>query len=173
MGSTRNFNSHVVVLSCTILHLLTSAVTCAPIQGCSIQGMDLRPCFKPSKEPFSINNSCCKVLNKAVKSGYNCLCLLLGASIPPDSASAISLPLSNCLISFPPLTHCQSAATFQTNMSSDAFEPSLPPHSAESGVSDHPTVGNEAGFIKISLHRTLVMSLAFQAYIVVLLDYLI
>ncbi|CAN1193098.1 hypothetical protein LINPERPRIM_LOCUS28162 [Linum perenne] len=178
MGSTKrglsNFNTHFVVASIMLFYILTSTVTSTQIQGCSIQEMDIGPCLKPSDDPFLINSSCCKLLNKVVKSGYNCLCLLLlGSSIPPLSASAISLPLSNCLISLPPLTHCQSAATFQTNMSTEALEPPPFPHSAPSGgLTDHLTTGNEAGFIKISLHRALVMSLAFQAYIM-LLNYLI
>lgn len=76
------------------------------IQGCLIQDMDLGLCLNQANINLSINSICCKVLNKVVQTGYNCLCLLVASSLPLLSAPLV-LPLSNCYISVPPLTSCR------------------------------------------------------------------
>ncbi|PNT15443.2 hypothetical protein POPTR_010G085100v4 [Populus trichocarpa] len=91
-----------------VLVILTPAVKCQ-IQGCSIQGIDLGLCFNQTSSSLSINSTCCEVLNKVIRIGYNCLCLLAASYLPPLSTSII-LPLPNCFIFVPPLTLCQVPA---------------------------------------------------------------
>ncbi|ESR33221.1 hypothetical protein CICLE_v10007005mg [Citrus x clementina] len=88
------------------LWVLTPIVN-SQIQGCSIEGIDLLQCL--NQDNSSSIDICCKSLNQVVRAGYNCLCSLLAPSIPVLS-SPLSLPLSNCLISVPPLSLCQVLA---------------------------------------------------------------
>ncbi|XP_025012752.1 uncharacterized protein LOC112534548 isoform X1 [Ricinus communis] len=99
-------------------------------QVCSIQGIDLGLCLIQRNSSFSIDGTCCEVLNKVVRAGYNCLCLLLASSFPLLN-TPISLPLSNCFIHLPPLTLCQVVAPmpimFPPNSTNQTNLPSLPP----------------------------------------------
>ncbi|KAL9410638.1 hypothetical protein AB3S75_044419 [Citrus x aurantiifolia] len=88
------------------LWVLTPIVN-SQIPGCSIEGIDLLQCL--NQDNSSSIDICCKSLNQVVRAGYNCLCSLLAPSIPVLS-SPLSLPLSNCLISVPPLSLCQVLA---------------------------------------------------------------
>ncbi|XP_058001081.1 uncharacterized protein LOC110660593 [Hevea brasiliensis] len=101
------------------------------IQGCSIQGFDMGLCLNQRNRSFSNDSTCCKVLNKAAQTGYNCLCLLVASSLPLLS-SPVSLPLSNCSISVPPLTLCKVLAplpiVFPPNGPNEPTQPSLPPN---------------------------------------------
>ncbi|CAL1396649.1 unnamed protein product [Linum trigynum] len=178
---------HLLVVT-TVVCLVTPTVMCKHNKDCSIQEMDLAPCFRLSNVPFSIEDSCCKVLNKAVKSGFDCLCLLLGSSTPPLLASALSLKLSNCLIKVPSLNHCGAVVPFQANRSTETphrklprpffLPPSPPPDNGRrnsttepppseeppSAISNRLMTANEAGSIKKSLHQILLLFFAFQAY---------
>ncbi|KAL3507872.1 hypothetical protein ACH5RR_033254 [Cinchona calisaya] len=90
----------------TILICLSCQVTNAQIQGCSLLGIDIQECMNPDGSSASME-SCCKTLNHAVQAGYYCLCLLFRSS--PLLSITLSLQLSSCYISVPPLTQCQKS----------------------------------------------------------------
>ncbi|XP_021811864.1 uncharacterized protein LOC110755029 [Prunus avium] len=81
------------------------------IPGCSMVGLDLEHCLKPSSGFISMDDTCCTALNQLVQAGYGCLCSLIATSPSlPLLGTPLSLPLSNCYISAPPLTQCQVVA---------------------------------------------------------------
>ncbi|CAN0857028.1 hypothetical protein LINGRAHAP2_LOCUS6640 [Linum grandiflorum] len=171
---------HLLLLSVTMVCLLTPTVS-SQIQGCSIQGLDIGQCFKP----VSNHESCCKVLNKAVRAGYNCLCLLLGSSDPLLSPSSLSSPLSHCSISVPSLTHChangsseapglpfspkhkasfwpQSPSNHLLNPTGDGRNTVETP--ADSADHHYLTIANVAALDKISSNEILLISIAIHAF---------
>ncbi|GAV89953.1 hypothetical protein CFOL_v3_33364 [Cephalotus follicularis] len=79
------------------------------INGCSVESIDLEQCLNQGNSLFSID-TCCKSLNQVVQAGFNCLCLLVQSSTHILS-TPLSLPLSNCHISAPPMTLCRVLAT--------------------------------------------------------------
>lgn len=91
----------------SLLLFLTFQVASAQIQGCSLLGLDIQECLDQDENSALIDN-CCEALNQAVQAGYYCLCLLLQRFSTPLQGIALSLKLSNCYISVPQLTQCQS-----------------------------------------------------------------
>ncbi|GLU08896.1 hypothetical protein SLE2022_257800 [Rubroshorea leprosula] len=76
------------------------------IQVCSMQNIDLGPCFQGNGyRP----DACCNALNQVIHTGFSCMCSLLVSSLPL-ATTPISLPLPNCYISLPPLSLCRVLA---------------------------------------------------------------
>ncbi|KAF8392379.1 hypothetical protein HHK36_022721 [Tetracentron sinense] len=96
------------------------------ILGCSIQEIDLQPCLNQGNNSM---DSCCKILNQVIKTGYNCLCSML-ASPNPLLSTPLALPFSNCYISAPPLTQCGVAARAVPPPDISKMPPQIPQPSA-------------------------------------------
>ncbi|CAN1280068.1 hypothetical protein LINPERPRIM_LOCUS17273, partial [Linum perenne] len=184
--ASSSFNWHL--LAVVMVCLLTPTAS-SQVQGCSVQGLDIGQCFKPSNGQIANKESCCKVLNEAVRAGYNCLCLLLGSSYPDLlSPSSLSSPLSHCSISVPLFTHCHVVAPLPANSSSEAHDPSFPPkhkglfwprsppyHLRNStgdrlinAVEIPPPSADEAGLTKICTHQFVLIFIVFHAYLLLL-----
>ncbi|XP_050218166.1 uncharacterized protein LOC126668948 [Mercurialis annua] len=125
MSSIKQFLIWFFIFSLSLQALTTKGQN----QVCSLEGIDLGLCLNQGNISFSIDATCCKVLNKVVRTGYNCLCLLIAQSFPLIS-TPISLPLSDCFISVPSLTLCKVVApmpiTFPQNSTNHPYQASLP-----------------------------------------------
>ncbi|KAL6970442.1 hypothetical protein U1Q18_030142 [Sarracenia purpurea var. burkii] len=88
-------------VSAFLLLLLLPKMVKTQMEGCSIAGLKLDRCLGPG----SID-SCCGALNEAVRVGFYCLCSLLASSNSPLLSTPLSLPLSDCNLSTPPLAEC-------------------------------------------------------------------
>ncbi|KAL7081113.1 hypothetical protein ACP275_14G019100 [Erythranthe tilingii] len=109
------------IIQTTIVVSVSSSTTLNyRVEGCSLVGIDLQNCLVPNPKTI---DSCCTVLNQAIKAGYYCICSLLSLSNNnnnnyyyyynnyynnnyPFIANEIALSFSNCYLSLPPLTHC-------------------------------------------------------------------
>ncbi|KAM7259345.1 hypothetical protein ACFE04_015086 [Oxalis oulophora] len=107
------------VIAFTFCALIIIPEVKSQTNGCSVEGIEIQKCFgQGDVSNFSIDSSCCKILNQAVRTGFSCLCLLVTSSIPLLS-TPIALPLANCYISAPPLSLCHELAPMPVE---------LPPH---------------------------------------------
>ncbi|KAL8026315.1 hypothetical protein ABFX02_14G018600 [Erythranthe guttata] len=67
------------IIQTTIVVSVSSSTTTLNyrVEGCSLVGIDLQNCLVPNPKTI---DSCCTVLNQAIKAGYYCICSLLSLS---------------------------------------------------------------------------------------------
>ncbi|KAM7280389.1 hypothetical protein ACFE04_007523 [Oxalis oulophora] len=93
-----------ILLACLFLASIAKVIDNYHFDGCSIEEIEIKKCLHQGEGTFFID-PCCKALNQAIEVGFHCLCSLVASCVHLPSYP-ISLELTNCQISAPPLAFC-------------------------------------------------------------------